>query len=477
MCRVLEMTHKAGIGAWVLSALLLLAGCSSSKKAYNKARELEAAGLYVEAVQYDLRALRDNPDFKEARLHLKKVAPRAYEELLERCRRLEAARDWDQAAAEYERLDGLLRGMHRYGVVLETIDVEERLQWVRRQAAQKHFARAERLFQQGHWQKAGNAYLKAHAYVDNYNGALEKALAAYLRLGDERLRAREFKPAIKAYERILEIAPNHPDVRKRLAEAHYRFGRYLFREKRFREALGEFETVRDYVADYKDTPKWIERAYEEAVQFVAVFPFGNRSRQPVDGTRLALDVLTRLSGANLRFVDFLSYPETVSVLRDHRLLRAGLLTESQLLQVARAEDLDAFVWGVIRELRVEEEPASFVEYEHMRTVVVDSAGHQVERTEPIYFREYRRSRRVHLGLEYWVVEASTSRHLDRGRFARSVDDEARWVAYQGSIYDLPEEKRPLLDAPRDPRATAVLLDELLDRASEAIARDVIRFYR
>ena len=54
---------------------IALTGCSSSKKALKEAKKLADAGLYVEAAEQDLKALREKPDFKEALLLLSEPAP------------------------------------------------------------------------------------------------------------------------------------------------------------------------------------------------------------------------------------------------------------------------------------------------------------------------------------------------------------------------------------------------------------------
>ncbi|MCH9008740.1 hypothetical protein IIA29_12190, partial [candidate division KSB1 bacterium] len=107
----------------LLLAAALFAGCSASKQAHKQAKEYEKAGLYVESAQQDLKALRKDKNFKDARVHLRKVAPLAYQDLLTRAENLTAAENWGQSVIEYRRLDNLLTQFHRYGVVLETANV------------------------------------------------------------------------------------------------------------------------------------------------------------------------------------------------------------------------------------------------------------------------------------------------------------------------------------------------------------------
>ena len=76
-----------------------------------------------------------------------------------------------------------------------------------------------------------------------------------------------------------------------------------------------------------------------------------------------------------------------------------------------------------------------------------------------------------------IYGADTAGQLDHQRFVEDITDEARWVGYQGSIYDLPEDKRALLDAPRDPKPAQVLIDELAFSISEDIAKYLIKYYK
>lgn len=465
---------------YVLTAavLLLLAACSGSKKAFNRAKEYEEAGLYVEAAEQDLKALQDKPDFKEALVHLKTVAPKAYEELLDRGKKLETAENWDQTVREYQRLQSLLRRMQHHGVVLETVNVKERLRHAKQKAAAYHYANAESFFEKGTWQKAALAYLKAHDYVEDYNQSFDKAIQSYLNLGDQRLRNQKFAKALDAYRKILKIAPGHDEAHEKIAEGHYRWGRQLYDDGRYREAVKHFQTIPQYVTQYRDSQAWAQRAYDNAVQHVAVFPFENETPFEVDGYFITHGILNRAINANLEFADFLSYAETITLLDENRIRRYQPVNEAQLTQIARRKGLDSFVWGKVRDIVIKNRPESFKEYEYAKTVVVkDSAGNEIEETEPVFYREYTKSRRVQAVVQYVIVDTETGKYLDRQRFVEETNDQARWVAYQGSIYDLPKEKRRLLDAPRNPRPPPVLVNELLTSISKKISRDVIRFYR
>ncbi|MFQ5603913.1 MAG: hypothetical protein ACE5HS_11655 [bacterium] len=470
------MNSKSGI--CILLSLLFFTACSASKKAYKKAQEFEDVGLYVEAAEYDLKALHEKPDFKEAQVHLKKVAPLAYDELLSRVQNLESAEKWDETVAEFEALDRFTRDCHRFGVVLKTINIKERLKNARSQAAEGHFTRAESLYAKQSYQRAARAYLKASHFIDNYNNSHSKAILSFLKAGDEIFAEKRYRQAIAIYKNILEFAPRHSKTLNKIAECHFQLGRQYFNAAKYREALKQFETTQKYVEDYRDAAEWAQRAYDEAVQVVGIFPFQNLTAHTVDGYLIASEVINRAIHANLRFAEFLNEAEMNELVNILRRKRPDKLLEVEILKLASDEGLDAVVWGKVQEVRVKDYPESFKEFEHEKVVVVeDSSGKEVEEKTPIYYREYSRARQIRLSVDYFILEAATGKYLDRNRFVEQVRDEVQWIAYQGSIYDLPKNKRPLLDARRDPQPVQALLNELLVKIGQKISREVIKYYR
>ena len=457
--------------------VLLSAGCSASKQSFKQAKEFEAAGLYVKSAEEDLRALRHNRNYTEALVHLRKVAPLAYNELLERVGNLEKVNNWDQAVVEYGHLNDILAECHQHGVVFETVNVKQRLGGARRKAAEYHFKNAETLYGNQRWGDAAFAYLKASDYVENYNGALDKGIQAFLNAGDAALKNGAAAEALDAYHRVLEIAPNHPGANSRAAEVHYLNGKGLFEQGDFRAALAEFEQVREYVEDYKDIERWTERTYDEAVQYVAIIPFLNQSRQQVDGYFIAADIYNQVAQENLGFARFQPHSETVAMVSKLNSRFGGSVSEAQIVDAARDEELDSIVFGKVREVRVGDKPDEVKEYEHTVTrTAKDPDGKEVEEAETIFYREHVVRREVGVVVEYVVIDVRSGKYVEQETLRRNLDDDAIWIAYQGSVYDLPEKKRHLLDAPRDPRPVYAILQQLFEKMTSEISKDVIRFF-
>jgi len=462
----------------ILFLFLLLLSCSASKQAFKEAKEYEEAGLYVEAAKSDLNALNKDRKFKEAKVHLRKVAPLAYNELLQRAENASEAKNWDQTVDAYAEMNNLLEQFHDHGVTLETINVRERLQQSKAKAAAYHYKNAEELFAAKSWRKAGNAYLKAHEYIPNYNLSHEKAIESFLNSGDFWLKKNEFDKALDSYFRVLDIAAGHSGAQRKIAQAYFSQGRALFESGEYREALAKFEQSKEYNDTQPDIENWLDKAYEAAVQYVAVFPFFNATNVQVDGYRIAGDITTQIFNASLEFLDILPQPETLTLLGRTNAAGIGRVSEGELIRIAEDEGLDSFVWGIVRDIDVRDKPEQMHEYAHDKTIVVkDSLGNDVEQIETIYYREYTVERQVIVRLRCRIIETVTGKILFEETYREQITDLARWVAYQGSIYDLPEDKRNLLDAPRAPRNVPILVNEMIYAIVNKISQDVIRFYR
>ena len=174
----------------------------------------------------------------------------------------------------------------------------------------------------------------------------------------------------------------------------------------------------------------------------------------------------------------MQHSETMALMNNVNYGPYGRISESQLREVALEEGLDSFVWGTILDISVADSPENMTEMTHEKEITVkDSMGKDVDTTKTIYYREYSRERNVRVQMEHVILETQTGKILDRHRFTRKISDVAQWIAYQGSIYDLPKKKRALLDAPRNPRPLPALVDEMISGAVDKIGREVVKFYK
>jgi tetratricopeptide (TPR) repeat protein len=462
----------------LLCGLVLLGGCAH-KKAYKQAQQYEKSGRYVEAARQDLEALDKKPGYDEALSHLQKMAPFAYQELLSRAETFEANAQWHEAVQSYNELEALLRRFLRYDVVLQTIDISSRLAQAREKGAAHHYENAERYFAAGDYEPAISQYKKVADLAGYYQDTKEKLWQAHVRLGERDLQAQQFQAAVAQFEQALHYAAEIAAVKRRLAEAYYRWAEQFEAGKNFREAMAKFQQAEAAAPNYRDAAERAQQAFEKAVRRVAILPFRNRTQY---GSHYAYLLTEELLGeclkADLKFAAFINRANLDQIFEEHKLSQSGALDERQAVEVGKLEGIHSFVTGAITQIFVETSPASFVEKTHERVYTVkDSAGKAIEKREKIYYREYATTRTAQISASYQIVDVETGRYLSGENFSESRDDKAQWIRYQGSIYDLPKDKQKLLDAPGEPKAADLMINDLVREVADKISRKILRFYQ
>ncbi len=464
--------------AWFLCSLVLLGGCAH-KKAHKRALEYEKSGRYVEAALQELEALDKKPDYEEALAHLQEIAPSAYQELLRRAETLEGNAQWIEALQSYGELQALLQRFLQHDVVLQTIDVPGRMAQAREKGAAYHYENAERHFAGGEYEPAIAQYKKVATLVGYHRDTKEKLGQAHTRLGDRDLQAQQFQPAIGNYEQALNYAADLAAARQLIAEAYYRWAEQLEANKDFREAMAKFEQAHATVPDYKNAAKRAQTAYEKAVRRVAILPFRNRtSYNNQYGYLLTEELLGECINANLKFAVFINRENLDQIFAEYKLSQSGAVDERKAVEIGKLEGIHSFVTGTITQISVETTSPSFVEKTHEKVYTVkDSTGKAVEKREPIFYREYSAKRTVQISASYQIVDVETGRYLSGDNLSESGVDEAKWVRYQGSIYDLPKDKQKLLDASGEPKAADLMINDLVRVVADKISGKILRFYQ
>lgn len=504
---------------WLLCGIVLLSGCAH-KKAYKQALAYEKSGRYVEAARKDLEALDKKPGFDEPLAHLRKIAPFAYQELLGQAETLEGNAQWIEAAQNYGELQALLQRFLRHNVVLQTIDVPGRTAQAREKGAAYHYETAERHFAGAEYEPAIAQYKKVATLAGYHRDTKEKLWQAHTRLGDRELQAQQFQPAIGnyeqalnyaadmvtakqliatayhrwadrdlqaqqfqsaigSYERALNYAADIAAAKRLIADAYYRWAEQLEANKDFREAMAKFEQAHAAVPDYKNAAKRAQAAYDKAVRRVAILPFRNRtSYNNQYGYLLTEELLGECINANLKFAVFINRENLDQIFEEYKLSQSGAVDERKAVEIGKLEGIHSFVTGTITQISVETASPKFEEKAHEKVYSVkDSTGKPVEKREPIYYREYTAKRTVQISASYQIVDVETGRYLSGENLSENSVDEAKWVRYQGSIYDLPENKRKLLDASGEPKAADLMINDLVRVVGGKMSEKVLRFYQ
>lgn len=466
---------------WVIVSwmfIVFVSGCAY-KKAYKKAVEYEKSGRYVEAAEKDLEALDKKPDYKDALQHLQTIAPRAYEELLNRAETYETNLQWVEAVKVWEHLDGLLRRFRHYNVSLQTIDVLSRLSEARLKGRDYFYSNAQRNFEQGEYSLAIENFKKVEAIAGAYRDTRVRIWESYIRLGDQKLQQNLFENAIENYRAGLAYASDPAETIRHIAEAYYQWAENMAGQGKYRDATELYEKVMEIVPGYKDTESRHNEVLQKAIRRVAILPFRNStSYSPQYSNLLTEELINRCIQENLKYAVFITRSNLDQILEEYKLAMAGVVDPSRAAEIGKLEGIHYFVNGTVTQISVQTTRPSFVEKSHQLTYAVkDTAGNEVKQTRTIYYREYTTTRTVQISAGYQIIDVATGRYVTGKNFTEKVIDEARYVRYQGSIYDLPKDKQSLVDAPTEPRSADMLINEGMRRIAAKMGAEILSFLR
>lgn len=458
---------------------LLASGCAH-KRAYKRALAFAEEGNFVESAEQDLRALDKKPEYDDAKDHLKIVAPKAYQELLDRSQGLQSLSRWIEAIETYQYMESLVARFYDNNIVLQTISIPDRIAWARQEGRDYHYSSAERLFQSSEYLQAIEQYHKVIAIVGHYLDTREKLWRSNIELGNQLQSARQYESALNRFFRpALEFEINIDETNRLIAETYYRWADQLVSEGNHRGAYETFGRALEVIPDYRDAAERQDEAFEEALMRVAVLPFRNSTPFGGQYSNLLTDqVINRCINANLQYVVFATRSHLDRIIQEYELTVAGAVDPSTAVEIGKLEGIHYFITGNLTQISEQTTSPSFVERTLNKVITVrDSTGKEVKVTEKRFYREYTSRRTVQLGASYQIVDAETGRYIRSEDFSESIVDETRWIRYQGSINDLPESKRGFLDASTEPKSADMLINDGIRIIAEKMSQKIIRYYR
>jgi len=452
------MTGSRILRTILVAALLvpaLTTGCAH-KRAYKRALRFEGSGQYLQAAEEDLAALDRKPEYEDAKAHLSSIAPAAWEELMSTAASQEAENRWSEAVGTYENAERFLARLTRHGVSITVGDVPTLRERARTNGRQYHYGRGERFFTEGDWESAIAEYLKVVELVGYFENTKTRLWEAHIHLGDSARDEGYFERAIASYYRPqLETAGDS------------------------RGAYEKYGLALETVPEYRDAEARRNAAYEAAVSRVAVLPFRNASSYGFQYASALTEHLTNACvQADLEFAVFATRAHLEEVLREHELAASGAIDPETAARIGQLEGIDYFITGAVTQISEQTSSPTFQERSHtIQRTVRDSTGKEVKVPTEIFYREYTARRTVEVAASYQIVDVENGRIISGDDVTRTVTDEAKWIRYQGSIYDLPESKRPLLDATGEPKSADMLTNDAVRIIAGEMSQKIIRHFR
>jgi tetratricopeptide (TPR) repeat protein len=463
----------------LLFILPLLFNNCAHKKAYKKALEYEKTGQYVQSAEKDLEALDKKSDFTDAKEHLQLVAPKAYKELLNSANTYERNLQWVEALDSWNHLDRILTRFKRHGVFLTTINVEQRIAQAKQKGVTHYYNKGQGYYQTGDYVQSIQNFKNVEKISGFYLDTKEKLWNAHIRLGDQKLQYQEFDTAIKLYKAAAKYSADVNSNNQYVAEGYYQWAQHYAANENYREATERFEDCLAVVPNYRDAERQRQYVYEKAVQRVAILPFNNGTPYGVQYSNLLTEsTINNCIQANLKYANFVTRAHIDKILEEHKLAMAGLVDASKASEIGKLEGIHYFVTGNVTQISEQTNRPAFVEKTHDLTYTEkDTAGKDIQKTRPIYYREYKKSRTVQIAASFQVVEVETGRYLSGENFNEKIVDEAIWVRYQGSVYDLPKNKQKLVDGHTEPRSTDIIINDGMRQIADKIGAKVLAQFK
>ena len=426
--------------ACLLGLMLMLAGCVSTQKRYDKAQDLELQGRYAEAAEYYIKVLKKEAEWEGAPERLQEAGNRAVEMFLEDAEAAKFAGNYAAALRALDRLDALRDAAEGVGVTLDVPDdYASYRDELTESAIEAFIARAERAEQAGDWNEALRAYDRAARYTDDpdQRAALVQAQAeVHLRWADNEFARDYFRAGFDRAQQALDlVGPEHP-----LAE----------------RALAMQAT-----------------ALEAGARAVAFLPFWRTE----DVAREAPpNVVQDLN--DVMFYDhwsaplpFIAVADPVQLRRELRRLRYDreIITRRQAAEIGRVVLADYVVVGEWTEMRREERNVK----EKTRKARMKGRRATTGGSNDTTYVEQDFRLELDAEVVYRIIDPRTRREVDKGIVSADVSGRVKRAVFPGDYrdLDLSGSERSLFED--DERlATEELGDELVDKLAVLLAERI-----
>ena len=313
----------------------------------------------------------------------------------------------------------------------------------------------------------------------DYLGTKDKIWASYIKLGDAELQLKSYPQAVNYYQSALEYARDVNKTNQFIAEAHYQWAASYESEGHYREATETFEKVLRIVPDYRDASVRRNQVYEKALQRIAIMPFRNGTRFGDQYSNLLTEELINdCINANLKYVVFMTRSNLDQIMEEYKLAMSGVVDVSKASEIGKLEGIHFFITGNVTQISEQTTRPSFAEKSHDKSYTEkDSAGNTITKTQTIYYREYKSQRNVQIAASYQIVEVETGRYIGGDNLKENIVDEANWVRYQGSIYDLPKDKQKLVDGETEPKSADILISDGMRSIAKKVSNQILEKFK
>lgn len=242
-------TKIANTCLFLIFCIYLFIGCSASSKFTKKAQKLENAGLIEEAADSYYQALRSDNDNIDAKIGLKRTAPKILEKKMTTYRTLSNSQNYFESYNKFTEAVNYQQKVRRVGILIDISTSDKNLfDRNKKKLADIHYSKGTAYLNSKLWSNAINEFEKVMRYVSNY----------------------------KNTSSLIIQAKNSKDSES--AEQSYQRGLSFFNSNQYRSAYSAFKECLKYRSNYKEAVEFRRKSLEKGKVRIGIFPFKNDTR-------------------------------------------------------------------------------------------------------------------------------------------------------------------------------------------------------
>lgn len=448
------MKKRINILGFLLLALALVvgAGCNTSRSFTKRAIKLDEAGMTTEAASSYYTALWKNRYNVEAQIGMKKTGQLVMNQMLGAwgTSRL----NQDRKTTVYQYLDIL-----KYQKKISKVGVELEIP----------------AFYQQDFEKVKIDYL--HDIYEEGTALLEEE---------------KYDEAENVFREITVLDPGFKDTSelKDIAylEPLYIEGHRALELEHYREAHEKFALVMERKRDYKDTRELDKEALELGLFTLAVMPFENATGKQGAETKAQAYVLQSLTGMDDPFLKVVDRQDLDHILEEQRLGLTGVIDEETATEVGALLGADAILRGTVLSHTTQAGQKRTLRKEGYSSYKVKQYNRSTQKYyyetkyKPVTYKEHSQRNSARVTYQYRVVSLTTGEILASDIIEKELVSEATYITYDGNIDNLypsdgngvnrsgaaRNQLKVLYGAPREVKTTAQLADEIYVAAGEVM---------
>lgn len=384
--------------------ILTLLSYSTSSKLTGKGDELEKAGLNEEAAQSYYRALTYDKDNIDAKIGLKRTAPKILDNMIIDFRNMYNLENYEDGYVKFNEALKYQDKIEHVGVIIDISVSDERLfENAKNNLAEKYYKMGKNSMHQRRWSSAVDCFVKVQTYISNYEET----------------------------DKLLVEAKGSKNTE--MAENFYKKGQNYFNSENFKLAYKYFSKCLQKKQYYKDATSLKNESLEKGKIRIGIFPFKNDTRlRNVENTLYAY-VLSNAVNYPSPFIEVIDRDNLSRLLREQSLGMSGIIDESSAAKAGLILGLKAVVLGKLIDIQstdseIKKTPVDAYE------LYGDNIGKL--KGKKVNFFVYEGTSRVVFKSQYQIIDTETSRILSSDIVTSSAEDNIKYATYNGNIENL-----------------------------------------